>query len=56
MINKMQLCFVYLYPIISKCFGRSSRALDCIYSLLYSSPILLPAGVMDEMEPIPSRP
>ena len=46
--------FIYLYPISSTCFGRcfhpSSGALDCIYSFWYSPPLLLPAGVLDEME------
>ena len=45
--------FIYLYPISSTCFGRcfgpSSGVLDCIYSFRYSPPMLLPAGVMDEM-------
>ena len=46
--------FIYLHPISSICFGRcfrpSSGALDCIYSFWYSPSMLLPAGVMDEME------
>ena len=46
--------FIYLYPISPTCLGRrfrpSSGALDCICSFWYSPPMLLPAGVMDEME------
>ena len=46
--------FIYLYQISSTCLGRcfrpSSGALDCIYNFWYSPPMLLPAGVMDEME------
>ena len=46
--------FIYLYAISSTCFGRrlrpSSDALDRIYSFWYSPPMLLPSGVMDEME------
>ena len=38
----------------STCFGwclrPSSGALDCIYSIWFCLPVLLPAGVMDEME------
>ena len=44
----------YLYPMSSTCFGRcfrpSSGALDCIHSFWYSPPMLLPAGVTEEME------
>ena len=40
--------FIYLYRISSTCFGRcfrpSSGALDCIYSLWYSPPIMQPAA------------
>ena len=32
------------------CLRPSSGALDCIYNFWYCPPILLPAGVMDEME------
>ena len=46
--------FIYLYPIGSTCFVRyfrpSSGALDYIYSFWCSPPMLLPAGVMNEME------
>jgi len=46
--------FIYLFLINPTCFGRclrpSSGALDCIYSIWYCPPILLPADVMDEME------
>ena len=31
-------------------FSPSSGAFDCIYSFCYSPPMLLPAGVMDEVE------
>jgi len=45
---------VYLFLISCTCFGRclrpSSGALDSIYSFWYSPPVLLLAGVMDEME------
>ena len=45
---------IYLFLISPACFGRclrpSSGALDCIYSFWYCPPILLPAGIMDEME------
>ena len=34
-------------------FRPSSGELDCMYSFWYCPPILLPAGVMDEMEPHP---
>jgi hypothetical protein len=62
MTNKMQLFyfFIYLYPISSKFFGRyfrpSSGALGCICGFWHSPPVLLPTGVMDEMERIPPRP
>ena len=43
----------YLFLVNSTCFGRcfrpSSGARDCIYSIWYSPPILLSAGVMDEL-------
>jgi hypothetical protein len=43
-----------LFLVSSTCFGRcfrpSSEALDCIYSIRYCSPKLLPAGVLDELE------
>ena len=46
--------FIYLFLVSSACFGRcfrpSSGARDCIYSFWYCSPMLLPAGVMDEVE------
>ena len=53
--NKMQLVWlIYLFLISSTCLGRclrpSSGALDCIYSFWYCPPILLPAGITDEME------
>ena len=59
MTNKMQLFwFIYLYPISSTCFGRcfrpSSGSLECIYSFWYCPPILLQAGVMDEVELLPA--
>ena len=45
---------IYLFLISSTCFGRcprpSSGAFDCIYSFWYCPPILLLAGVVDEME------
>ena len=45
---------IYLFLISSTCFWRclrsSSGALDCIYSFCYCPPVLLLAGVMDEME------
>ena len=51
--TRCKLC-IYLYPISSTYFGRcfrpSSGALDCIYNFWYSPIMLLPAGVMDEME------
>jgi len=55
MVNKMQLFwFIYLFLIISTGFGRYFRplsgAFDCIYSFQYCPPILLLAGVMEEME------
>jgi len=49
-----QFWFIHLFLISSTCFGRclrpSSGALDCIYSFWYCTPVLLLAGVMDEME------
>jgi len=49
MSNKIQLWFIYLYPISYTCFGRcfrpSSGALDCIYSFWYSPPMLLSGEV-----------
>ena len=53
--NKMQLYrFIYLFLVSSTCFGRCFRpspgARDCIYSFWYCPPLLLPVGVMDEME------
>ena len=42
-----------IFPISSKCFGRwfhpSLGALDCVYSLLYNAPTMLPTGSL-EME------
>jgi len=53
-IKDVTLWFINLYPICCTCFGRcfrpSSGAFDCIYSFWYSPPMLLPAGVMYEME------
>jgi len=44
--------FIYLFLVSSTCFGRcfhpSSGAHDCIYSLWYCPPVLLPAGVMND--------
>jgi len=53
--DKMQLFWlIYIFLISSTCFGRclrpSSGVLDCIYSIWYCPPVLLLAGVMDEME------
>ena len=52
--NFLVYLFIYLHPISSTCFGRcfrpSSGAFDCIYSFWYSPPMLLPAGVMDDLE------
>ena len=46
--------FIFLLLISSTCFGRCFRplsgALNCIYSFWYCPPILLPAGVTDEVE------
>ena len=46
--------FIYLFLIRSTCFGRclrpSSGAIDCIYSFWYCPPVLLPAGVLNEMK------
>ena len=55
MTKKMQLFWlIYLFLISSTCFGRclrpSSGALDCIYGIWYCPPLLLLAGVVDEME------
>jgi hypothetical protein len=45
---------IYLFLMSSTCFGRclhpSSGALDCIYSFCYCPPILLLAGIKDEMD------
>jgi len=50
--------FIYLFLISSTCFGRclrpSSGALDWIYSFWYCPPILLSAGVTDEMKLTPA--
>ena len=53
MTNKMQLFWlIYLFLIsythFERCLRPSSGALDCIYSIWYCSPVLLPAGVMDD--------
>jgi len=46
--------FIYSFLISSACFGRcfhrSAGAPECIYSFWYCPLILLPAGVMDEVE------
>ena len=57
--NTMRLFWlIYLFQISSTCFGRcfrpSSGALYSIYSFWYCPPILLPTGVMDEMDKIRS--
>ena len=56
--KRCKFLFIYLYPISSTCFGQCFRpsweALDCIYSFWYIPPTLLPAGVMDETELVPS--
>jgi len=43
-----------IFSISSTCFVRqfrlSSGALDCVYSLWYKSPTMLPAGGQDEVE------
>jgi hypothetical protein len=48
------LFFICLFLFCSTCFRRvfrpSSGALNCIYSFRYCPPILLVAGIMDEME------
>jgi len=50
----MQLFFIYLFLITSTCFGRclrpSSGTHDCNYSFWYCRPMLLPVGIMDQME------
>jgi len=44
-----------LFLVTSICFGRCFRpptgTLDCIYSIWYYSPKLLPAGVLDDLKP-----
>jgi hypothetical protein len=51
----MQLFLIYLFPVCSTYFGRflrpSSGAYNCIYSFGYCQPILLLAGIMDEIHP-----
>jgi hypothetical protein len=51
--NKMQTIFG-LFPVCSTCFGRlfrpSSGAHNCIYSFRYCPPILLLAGIVEEMD------
>jgi hypothetical protein len=50
----MRLFLIYLFIVCSTCFGRflrpSSGAHNCTYSFEYCQPILLLAGIMDEME------
>ena len=53
--NKMQLFWLIYLFLVSCTYFRwrlrpSSGALDCIYSFWYWPPVLLPAGIMDEME------
>jgi len=52
--NKMQLFFDYLFLKGSTCFSwflhPSSGAHNCTFSFRYCQPILLQAGIMDEME------
>jgi hypothetical protein len=52
--NKMQLFLIYLFLVCCTCFGRfllpSSGAHNCTYSFWCFQPILLLAGIMDEME------
>ena len=50
--------FLLIITISSTCFGRkfrpSSGALDCVYSLWYNAPAMLPAGDKYEVElPVP---
>jgi hypothetical protein len=49
-----------IIPISSTCFGRyfspTSGALDCVYSLWYNAPTMLPAGNLDEVEQVPPHP
>jgi len=48
-----------IISIISTCFGQqfrlSSGALDCVYSLWYKAPKMLPAGGQDEVELVMNR-
>jgi len=48
---------VYLIPISSTCFRRrfrpSSGTLDCVYSLCYNAPTVLPSGSQDAVPPNP---
>jgi hypothetical protein len=50
----MQLFLIYLFLLCATCFGLflrpSSGAHNCTYSFGYCQPILLLAGIMDEME------
>ena len=53
--NEIQLFWlIHLFLISSTYFGQrlrpSSGALDCIYSIWYCPPVLLPADIIDEME------
>ena len=52
--NKMQLFFYYLFLKDSTCFGRflrpSSGTHNCTFSFRYCQPVLLQAGIEDEME------
>ena len=55
MTNKMQyfnLFYLFLssFTCFGRCFRPSSGALDYIHNFGYCPPMLLPAGVMDEME------
>ena len=51
--NKMQLFLVYLFLKGSTCFGwflHPSGAHNCMHRFRYCQPILLQAGILDEME------
>ena len=52
--NKMQLFLIYFFLKRSTCFGRFLRppsgAHNCLHSFRYCRPVLLLAGIVDDME------
>jgi len=55
MTNKMQLCRIIYYSlavlhVLSDIFDHHQEHLNCIYSFWYYTRMLLPAGIMRQLE------